>query len=218
MADNPPGDALTGPHGAISDAAGADRGSRLELLLFGLQSPINIGMILRVAETYKVPVSILDPHGVLADAGKLGTIADFACGALARCGFRRVEGAAAIGPLRAGRRLVATSIENGSTSLTDHTFMAGDIVALGNEYDGLPAGVIAGADVVLRVPMPAGWTPKPKASQPIDPGRAAPVARDGTPNLNVAMTGAIICYAAYADWLARQGAGEAGATQDAGAA
>src|SRR5215204_4067877 len=55
-------------------AASAKRG--LELLLYGLQSPINIGMILRVAETYQFRVSIYDRHRVLEDAVKFGTIKD----------------------------------------------------------------------------------------------------------------------------------------------
>ena len=38
------------------------------------------------------------------------------------------------------------------------------------------------------------WTPKPHSVNPIDAARTAPVARDGTPNLNVAIAGAIVCY------------------------
>ena len=54
----------------------------LELLLYGLQSPVNIGMILRAAEAFRFAVSILDQYGVLVDAAKLSTLQDFACGAL----------------------------------------------------------------------------------------------------------------------------------------
>src|SRR5262249_22489232 len=61
------------------------------LLLYGLQSPINIGMILRVAETYRARISIFDPHRVLDDAERLVTIKDFACGALERRGFQRLD-------------------------------------------------------------------------------------------------------------------------------
>ena len=56
----------------------------LELLLYELQSPINIGTILRIAEAYHFKVSILDPHGVLEDPQKLPTVKDFACGAISR--------------------------------------------------------------------------------------------------------------------------------------
>ena len=56
-------------------AASAKRG--LELLLYGLQSPINIGMILRVAETYQFRVSIYDRHRALENPEKFGTIKVF---------------------------------------------------------------------------------------------------------------------------------------------
>ena len=75
----------------------------LELLLVGLQSPINIGMILRVAETYQFHVSVIDRFGVLADTAKLGVIGDFACGALARRGYQLVDGDSGLARLRAGR-------------------------------------------------------------------------------------------------------------------
>jgi tRNA G18 (ribose-2'-O)-methylase SpoU len=181
-----------------------------ELLLFGLQSPINIGMILRVAETYQFRVSIFDCHRILDDPEKLGTVEDFACGALERRGFQSVADEAALAQLRHGRCLIATSIERSKESLPSHSFVAGDLFVLGNEYDGLPDDLIASADCVLRVPMPDTWTPKPKARHPIDPSRTAPVARDGKPNLNVAMTAGIICYAAFADWLTK-GSGQSAA-------
>jgi tRNA G18 (ribose-2'-O)-methylase SpoU len=183
-----------------ASAAGGGRG--LELLLHGLQSPVNIGMILRVAETYQFRVSIYDQPGVLDDAGKLRTIQDFACGAVERRGFRKVGDEPALTRLLHDRRLVATSIERGAVSLPDFAFRPGDVFALGNEYDGLPDAFVTRADVVLNIPMPAVWTPKPKSLNPIDPTRTATVARDGEPNLNVAMTAAIICYTAYAGWLA----------------
>jgi tRNA G18 (ribose-2'-O)-methylase SpoU len=190
------------------DAQGGYSALGLELLLFALQSPINIGMILRVAETYQFRVSIFDAHGVLDDPKKLSTVEDFACGALSRRNVHRLDNPDAIAQLRAGRRLIATSIEERTASLPDLRFAAGDIFVLGNEYDGLPQAIITGADAVARVPMPAVWTPKPKAHEPIDPGRTAPVARDGRPNLNVAMTAGIICCAAFADRLARHASPE----------
>ena len=174
---------------------GGERG--LELLLVGLQSPINIGMILRVAEAYRCGVSILDPHRVLDDRAKLEVIEDFSCGAFARRSFHRLADAAALAGWRAGRRLVVTSIEADAVALPAFAFRPGDIVALGNEYDGVSAELVAGADAGLRIPMPDVWMPKPPARHPIDPLRTAPVARDGTPNLNVAMAAGIVCYTAY---------------------
>jgi tRNA G18 (ribose-2'-O)-methylase SpoU len=183
---------------------------RLELLLYALQSPINLGMILRVAETYGVRVAIHDRHGVLDDPDKVATMEDFSCGAAERWGFQRIDDTAALERLRTGRRLIATSIEADSRALSDHRFQPADLIVLGNEYDGLPDDVVATADLTLWVPMPAVWTPKPPSRNPIDPRRTASVARDGKPNLNVAMTAGIICYSAYAGWLANRAAESTG--------
>jgi tRNA G18 (ribose-2'-O)-methylase SpoU len=170
----------------------------LEFLLYGLQSPINLGMILRVAETYRFRVSIYDRYRVLDDPEKIRTAEDFACGAMTRRGLRRLTDAESLARMLDGRRLIATSIANSNCELPSYAFRPDDLFALGNEYDGLPESIIGRADTVLRVPMPPGWTPKPKARNPIDPDRSGPVARDGQPNLNVAMTAGIICYAAFA--------------------
>jgi tRNA G18 (ribose-2'-O)-methylase SpoU len=195
----PPFDVI--PADAIELAAESDL-LQLELLLYGLQSPINLGMILRVAETYRVQVAIYDRHRVLDDPSKVATMEDFSCGAAARWGFRRIDDAEALTDLRQGRRLIATSIEADSQALPDHRFQPADLIVLGNEYDGLPDDIVADADLALRVPMPAVWTPKPPSRNPIDPQRTTPVARDGKPNLNVAMTAAIICYSAFVASLA----------------
>jgi len=172
----------------------------LELLLHSLQSPINTGMILRVAETYHFNVTIFDSYGILEDPEKLQTITDFACGAVERRGFRQIFDQTQLESFRRGRRLIGTSVEENAVPLSDHAFVRGDIIVLGNEYDGLPDDVVAASELVLQVPMPAGFAPKPVSRRPIDPGRAGHVARDGKPNLNVAMTAAIICYSAFAAW------------------
>jgi tRNA G18 (ribose-2'-O)-methylase SpoU len=184
-------------------SAAPDGPPGLEFLLYGLQSPINMGMILRIAETYQFQVSIYDQFRVLDNPERLSTIKDFACGAVSRQGFHALADEAAVARVLRGRRLVATSIVPTTCALPDFTFHRGDFIALGNEYDGLPDAVFSRADTVLHVPMPAGFTPKPTAQRPIDPTRAAPVARDGQPNLNVAMTAGILCYAAYVSALAR---------------
>lgn len=175
----------------------------LEFLLYGLQSPINIGMILRVAETYQFRTSIYDQFRVLDNPEQFSTIKDFACGAVSRLGFNVLADEAALAQALQGRRLVATSIVPTGCVLPDYKFCRGDLFALGNEYDGLPDAILSRAASVLHIPMPAGWTPKPGAQRPIDPSRTAPVARDGQPNLNVAMTAGILCYAAYVSALAR---------------
>jgi tRNA (cytidine/uridine-2'-O-)-methyltransferase len=165
----------------------------LTLLLHNLRSPVNIGMILRVAETYGVAVAISGSTDVLAAGAQQRTISDFACGALERRGFKAIDGLAHIAG--AGHeRLLATSIEPAAQPLPQFRFQPGDVVLLGNEYDGLPAEVEARCGATLRIPMADVWTPKPASHQPIDPTRVSPVARDGMPNLNVAIAAGIICY------------------------
>jgi tRNA G18 (ribose-2'-O)-methylase SpoU len=182
----------------------SEAGSGIRLLLWDLRSPINFGMLLRAAETYRVAVAAF---GI--DHAQSSTTRDFACGALERVGFQPLADRAALRDWQGDGRLIATSIEPGSDQLPEFRFRPGDVVALGNEYDGLPAELERSADCRLRIPMAQVWTPKPRSSHPIDPTRKAPVARDGQPNLNVAMAGAIICYAAHAqavqDWSAGQG-------------
>ena len=80
-------------------------------------------------------------------------------------------------------------------------FFPGDLIVMGNEYDGLPDELVAGRMPCCTCPRLRPGCPRSSHS-PIDPSRTAPVARDGTPSLNVAMTAGIICYAAYAGWLA----------------
>ena len=111
----------------------------LELLLYGLQSPINIGMILRVAETYEFRVSIYDPHRVL-ESGEVRTIKDFC--------LRGPRHGGVIAPSRTMRRLRRCSaaprrlVAPRSTAhvpLPSHRFqVTGDMFALGNNRDGRP--------------------------------------------------------------------------------
>jgi tRNA G18 (ribose-2'-O)-methylase SpoU len=184
------------PAGSARQPHPDQAGSGIRLVLWGIQSPINFGMLLRVAETYRVGVAAFGP-----DLSQSSTVRDFACGALERAGYSRVDDVAALQAWRGDGRLIATSIEHGAQPLPDFRFAPGDVVALGNEYDGLPHELEHHADCRLIIPMAAVWTPKPRSASPIDPSRTAPVARDGTPNLNVAMAGAIICYAAHAQAL-----------------
>lgn len=165
----------------------------LTLLLYELRSPINVGMILRVAETYGVAVSVIRVTDMLAHDGTRKTISDFACGALERKGYDSLAGLSSL-PRLTERRVIATSIEPGSISLAEFRFARGDVLLLGNEYDGLPTDVAAACQTRLRIPMADVWTPKPPSHTPIDPARSGPVARDGMPNLNVALAAGIICY------------------------
>jgi tRNA (cytidine/uridine-2'-O-)-methyltransferase len=174
----------------------------LEFLLYALQSPINIGIILRVAEVYQFKVSVVDSHGVLDDPQKRYTIEDFACGAISRRALERLDPLTSFRK-RGGRRLVATSIGPNALPLSQFCFRSGDVIALGNEYDGLPDELVAGADILLHIPTPAAWLPKDRSHSPIDPVRTASVSRQGQPSLNVAITAGILACAAYSQWLAK---------------
>jgi tRNA G18 (ribose-2'-O)-methylase SpoU len=176
----------------------------LELLLYGLQSPINIGMILRIAEAFRFRVTLFDRHGVLNDPDKRSTVHDFSCGAQSRSDLQILDDPSSLIQSRSGRRVVATSIVPSAQPLSQFHFLPGDVLVLGNEYDGLPEQMIAAAHVLLKVSTPQVWMPKERSHRPIDVSRTAPVARDGEPSLNVAVTAGILCYAAYQQWLASE--------------
>jgi tRNA G18 (ribose-2'-O)-methylase SpoU len=169
----------------------------ITLLLYGLQSPINIGMILRVAETYQAGVALFDSAGVMSDQGKMKTVSDFACGALERRGYELIDGDRAFDEFASGRRLIATSIERDAQALPGFRFEPRDVVIVGNEYDGLPEKLMGACQSSLYIPMADVWTPKPPSHSPIDAARSAPVAREGKPSLNVAVASAIVCYAHF---------------------
>jgi tRNA G18 (ribose-2'-O)-methylase SpoU len=170
----------------------------MRFLLHGLQSPINIGMSLRVAETFGFGVIIRDLHHVFADPARAQTIADFACGALERCAPALVTDEGLRDTLAEGC-LLATTIEPGATQLPDFTVSDPNrlIVALGNEYDGLPPDLMQQADALITIPMPKGFYPKPRSANPIDPSRLDPPAQEGHPSLNVAVSAGIIAYSLW---------------------
>lgn len=169
----------------------------MRLCLWDLQSPINIGMILRTAEIYRVPVVVYDRRGVFGGSAALTTISDFACGALQR------RPPAIYGEERRVReaisgRLFATVIAPDAQPLQQTMIGADDCVLVGNEYDGLPDGLLAAADTHLMIPMPPGYYPKPQSASPIDPARSQKNAQDGMPSLNVAVASAIIMFEVFA--------------------
>lgn len=160
------------------------------LVLHDLSSPINIGQILRVAETFQVRVGVHDPRAVFANEAKRRTISDFACGALQRAAPFEVEAERA----RAPGRVIATCLESDAEPLPDFRFETSDLIYIGNEYDGLPPDLIRTADVRLRVPMPDVRTPKAVSASAIDPDRAGFAGDGDAPVLSASMTAAILCY------------------------
>jgi len=167
------------------------------LFLYDLQSPINIGLTLRAAEQFDDRVAIYDPRSILADPQKAVTISDFSCGAFTRRAPQIVDSLAALRKTQSGR-IIATSLDRHSIPLNEFDFREGDVILLGNEYDGLPADVIQNADARLYIPLADVVVPKQKSQgTPIDPTRQAEVAQNGVPNLNVATAAAIISYARH---------------------
>jgi len=168
--------------------------ANLSFLLNDVQSPINIGQCLRTSETYGIDVYFHDPRGIAANPVNLRTIEDFSCGALERRGYRCV---ASLGTFLCSHpgRVVATTLCPDALRLPEFHFEPGDLIVLGNEYDGVGAEVIRMADCKVYVPMPPGCLPKLRSRRPIDPNRPHAVKQNGVPNLNVSVTAGIVAYA-----------------------
>tara|TARA_R110002020_G_scaffold6361_2_gene26853 strand:- start:2276 stop:2815 length:540 start_codon:yes stop_codon:yes gene_type:complete len=164
------------------------------ILLCGLQSPINVGMILRSAEVYGHTVAINDPFGLFDDAEKLRTISDFACGALQRRPPRVVSDPLDLVGGTTGR-CVATTVLGSARQAQDFDWRGDDLVLIGNEYDGLGAALMERADSRVMIPMPPGYLPKPKSFTPIDSNSS--VSHDGAPSLNTAVATSILCFLSY---------------------
>jgi tRNA G18 (ribose-2'-O)-methylase SpoU len=146
------------------------------LFLYDIQSPINIGLILRIGEQFHIPVKLYDPRHVMNDAVNRSKIWDFSCGALDRRPPSAVQSLANYQVNNPGR-VIATCLNRTAIPLPRFAFEASDIILLGNEYDGLPEKVIAKADAALYIPLPPGFLPKPPSHLPIDPARDPGVTR-----------------------------------------
>jgi tRNA G18 (ribose-2'-O)-methylase SpoU len=172
------------------------KGTGYKLLLYDLQSPVNIGQILRTGEQFHIDVIVYDPRDIFSDPTKRRTISDFSCGALSRHPPKLIPDYSVFRAMHDGR-LVATCLRPDAMLLNNFYFRRQDTIILGNEYDGLPASVIDAADASLYIPLPKAELPKPASFSAIDPARSAAVAQNGVPNLNVAMTASIISYTSY---------------------
>ncbi len=156
---------------ALPAPAGDDVLHGLVLVLVGVADPGNAGTLLRVAEAAGASavvscadaVDLWNPKCVRASAGSIFRVPVVVAGAADE----------ALGRLRAaGMTMVATALD-GAIEL-DALDLRGDVaVLLGNEAHGLPADVVAAADVAVRIPMA---------------GRVE--------SLNVAMTGTVIAFEA----------------------
>ncbi len=161
-------------------------------LLHSLQSPINVGMILRSAEVYGQAVVILDSHGLMR-GDSLRIVADFACGALGRRPpIVETTLSACLG--RAKGRVIGTGFGPRAIPLPNVAWKPNDCVVFGNEYDGLNVDGIERLQTTVWIPTPDMHLPKPRSNSPIDPSRSEGVRNDGGTSLNVAASAAIIAY------------------------
>ncbi|MDP5220240.1 TrmH family RNA methyltransferase [Ruegeria sp. 2205SS24-7] len=167
------------------------------ILLCGLQSPINIGMILRTAELFGWEVQLCDRFGVMGSSDNVDTIRDFSCGALDRGTLATIAGSFDGLELTKANRLIAAS---GSPDATPHREMKwrkGDWLLIGNEYDGLPDEARAISNIEIRIPVPNGYFVKPPSNSPIDQIRQLPPSRHGEPSLNASVATGIILASAF---------------------
>lgn len=161
-------------------------------LLYGLQSPINIGQILRTSEQFGLDVTLYDAHQTFNEEN-MKTISDFSCGALKRKTPKFIHDYASFRQAHRGR-VIATCLSPRATVLPDFLFRRDDMILLGNEYDGLPEHIIEDCDDMVYIPLPPAILHKPESFSPIDATRAASVSQNGIPNLSVAMTASILSY------------------------
>jgi len=141
------------------------------LVLVGVGDPGNAGTLLRVAEASGASavvscadaVDLWNPKCVRASAGSIFRVPVVLAG----------DADDALRRLRAtGMTVIATALD-GAVDLDDVDLRGDVAVLLGNEAHGLPTGVVAAADVAVRIPMA---------------GRVE--------SLNVAMTGTVVAFEA----------------------
>jgi len=167
------------------------------LVMYALQSPVNIGMILRVAEVYGKQVLFFDRYRVLSDRVSRYVISDFSTGALDRIDVSVVSSMEQLFSILQNKRIVCTSLNDEAKNICNMSWAYSDVVVLGNEYDGLPRELVSLSNVQVNIPMPVGFYPKHYSYSPIDRSRAVPPANNGRPSLNVATVAAILCCHSY---------------------
>ena len=183
------------------DRAECFSNQRIEIVLWDFHSPVNIGLILRIAEAFDVSTSLADFRDLTSDPAKATVINDFSCGAFGRRPPGLLVKNVNLKDVYAKRRVVATTIDPHATALESFVFLPGDVILFGNEYDGLPDDIMKNSDALLHIRLPARHMPKVRSQSPIDASRLSTVAREGQPSLNVAVSVGIVCYRAYESWL-----------------
>lgn len=168
----------------------------MHIVLCGLQSPINIGMILRSAEAYANTVTIVDTFKVLENRTSVETLSDFASGAFQRTPPRVMPDYSEI--RSEGGRLVLATATGRAVPMTRFIWRSDDILLIGNEYSGVPPLLAESAEVSVRIEMPQVFAPKPPSISPIDPSRVSQIENASESALNVAVAASALIIDAHA--------------------
>jgi tRNA (cytidine/uridine-2'-O-)-methyltransferase len=126
----------------------------LIIALWRPDRPHNFGAMLRLTACLNVALDVIEPAGFPLHDRRIRTAAlDY--GPLAS--WRRFPGPEPFLATRRGegRRLVLLST-TGSAAYHEAEYRADDVLVLGSESQGVPAGVHALADLRVRIPMAAG--------------------------------------------------------------
>lgn len=167
----------------------------MDIVLCGLQSPINIGMILRSAEAYSNTVTIVDTFNVLENKSSVETLSDFACGAFQRVPPQVLSDYSKV--LERSGRLVQAVATGRAVPMARFDWNADDVLLIGNEYSGVPPLLAEKAAESVRIDMPRVFAPKPRSISPIDPARVGQIANATEPALNVAVAASAMMIDAH---------------------
>lgn len=124
----------------------------MRIALYQPDIPQNAGAVFRLGACLNVPVDVIEPCGFVLDDRRVKRVAmDYG----AQAEIERHASWEAWRSERAGMRTLLLTTQ-GTDRYTDFAFDASDVLLLGRESAGVPAGVHDDADARLIVPMAAG--------------------------------------------------------------
>lgn len=126
----------------------------LRLALYEPDIAQNTGTLTRLCACLDVALDIIEPAGFdVSDRNFRRAGMDY----IERAAITRHASFAAFEAWRrgAGRRLVLAETD-GATPYVDFAFVPGDVILLGRESAGVPAGVYAAADATVHIPQKPG--------------------------------------------------------------